>query len=144
MLYECGALGLGTTTAAAATILTFATPGRVRLMELGSFNNAATASTYGFGRPAAVGITPTTPKDFQAQDPTDALAASSLQLVVAGWGTGPTVPTTFMRTWATGASVGSGVIWTWPRGLICAISGNLVIWNQATNSAPQMYAVCEI
>ena len=144
MLYELGQLGLGTTGVTAWTLLTFATPGRVRLLELGAFNNAGTASIYGFGRPAAVGITPTTPVDFLPQDPTDALAASSLQGVVAGWGTGPTVPTNFLRRWATGAAVGSGIILTWPRGLVCSISGNLVIWNTATNSAPNVYAVCEI
>ena len=146
MLFTLGQQTVSSTINTAAwTLLTFATPGRVRLRELGVCQQGSvTGATFGLGRPAAVGITPTTPVDFLAEDPTDTLAASTLQGVVAGWGTQPTVPTAFFRTWSKPAVLGAGVIWTWPKGLMCAISGNLVLWEVAACGVNHVYALCEI
>jgi hypothetical protein len=133
----------GTSGAAAWEIITGATPGRARVLELGFFLAAATATTIGLGRPQAVGITPTSPVDFLAEDPNDVLASGVVQSAVA-WGTGPTIPTAFLRRIALPATVGTGVIWTFPEGLVIPVSSSLILWNLASNSVLDAYAVIDI
>lgn len=133
----------GTTGAAAWEIRAAATPGRFRIMEIGLFLAAATASTYGIGRPQAIGDTPTTPVDFGTEDPNDVLAANALLSALA-WGTGPTVPLKFKRRIALPATIGAGVIWTFPTGLVIPASGSIVLWNLATNGVVDAYAVVEL
>lgn len=133
----------GTQAAAAWEIRTGATPGRVKLLELGFFLAAATASTYGLGRPAAIGDTPTTPVDLLQEDPNNVLATAIVQSALA-WGTGPTVPAAFLRRISLPATIGTGVIWTWPNGLVIPVSSSLVLWNIGTNSVVDAYAVVEI
>lgn len=144
MIVSLSQITTGTASATAAwEIRTGATPGRARLMELGLFLTAATASDYGLGRPAAIGVTPTTPVDFLPEDPNDVVASGVIQGSLA-WGTGPTVPANFFRRVSFPATVGSGVIWTFPRGLVIPVSSSLVLWNIATNGAIEAYAVLEI
>ncbi len=133
----------GTSGAAAWEIITGATPGRARVIELGFFLVAATATTIGLGRPAAVGITPTTPVDFLPEDPNDVVASGVVQSAVA-WGTGPTIPTAFFRRIALPATIGTGVIWTFPEGLVIPVSSSLILWNLASNSVLDAYAVIDI
>jgi len=133
----------GTAAAAAWEIRAAATPGRARLMELGFFLAAATASQYGLGRPAAIGDTPTSPVDFLPEDPNNVLASGVIQSALA-WGTGPTVPTAYLRRIYLPATIGTGVIWTWPDGLVIPVSGSLVLWNIGTNGVVDAYAVIEI
>lgn len=133
----------GTSGAAAWEIITGATPGRARVLELGFFLAAATATTIGLGRPQAIGITPTSPVDFLAEDPNDVLASGVVQSAVA-WGTGPTIPTAFLRRIALPATVGTGVIWTFPEGLVIPVSSSLILWNLASNSVLDAYAVIDI
>jgi hypothetical protein len=101
-------------------------------LEFHAFNGAATASFYALGRPAAIGVTPTSPVTVLAEDPAE--AAGTLNTAVA-WGTGPTVPANFFRAILLPATIGTGVIWTFPRGLVIAISSSLVLWNLAASSA---------
>ena len=63
-LYELAARTSSGTSAAAAWEIRTSANVRARIMELGVFLAAATASTYGLGRPAAIGVTPTSPVDF--------------------------------------------------------------------------------
>lgn len=133
----------GTSGAAAWEIITGATPGRARVLELGFFLAAATATTIGLGRPQAIGITPTSPVDFLAEDPNDVLASGVVQSAVA-WGTGPTIPTAFLRRIALPATIGAGVIWTFPEGLVIPVSSSLILWNLASNSVLDAYAVIDI
>jgi hypothetical protein len=133
----------GTTAAAAWEIRTGATPGRVRLMEIGFFLVAATATTIGLGRPAAIGTTPTTPVDFLPEDPNDVVASGVVQSSLA-WAVGPTIPTAFLRRIALPATIGVGVIWTWPKGLVIPVSSSVILWNLAANSVLDAYAVVEI
>jgi len=130
----------GTDAAAAWEILTGATPGRAKIVEIGFFLAAATASIIGLGRPAAKGITPTAPVDFVQEDPNDVLASGVVQSAVA-WGTGPTMPGDFLRRIALPATIGTGVIWTFPEGLVIPISSSVVLWNLGTNSVLDAYAV---
>jgi hypothetical protein len=100
--------------------------GRVRTMEVGIVQAAATAQSLGFGVPAALGITPTSPVTLLRDDVGD---PASLVTHALAWATSPTVPAAFKRRWNSAATIGVGVIWTFPRGMVMAISSAHVIWN---------------
>jgi hypothetical protein len=104
---------------------------RPRVMEIDVAIAAATASVFGLGRPAAIGITPTAPVTLLGEDPIDTF--STVQLALA-WATGPTSPTGFYRRIPLSATIGAGIIWTFPRGLIISPSSSLVILNITANS----------
>ena len=133
----------GTDAAAAWEIITGATPGRAKVLEIGVTLAAATASTYAIGRPAATGITPTDPVNFLPQDPNDVIADGVVQSAVA-WGTGPTVPAGYLRRISLPATIGAGVIWTFPEGLFIPVSSSIVVWNIAVNGVADVYVVVEI
>jgi hypothetical protein len=120
------------TNAAANEEVRTAATDRAAIMEIDIFLGAATASRYGIGRPAAIGVTPTSPITVIAEDP--AAPAGTVTTALA-WGTAPTVPAQFFRAIALPATIGTGVIWTFPRGLLIAISSSMVFWNLATNAA---------
>ncbi len=141
-IYSLAVRTTGVATATAAWEIRTDATHRARLMELGVFLAAATASVYGLGRPAAIGVTPTTPVDFEAEDPADVAIASALQSALA-WATGPTVPAKFFRRMSLPATIGSGVIWTWPKGLAIPVSSSLVLWNLAANAVVDAHAVFE-
>ena len=125
--------------ASAFTLITTSTD-RAALLEFGVFMGAATASTYSLGRPAANGVTPTSPVTLLAEDPAQPAATVTSALA---WGTSPTNPTNDLRRWASPATIGTGVIWTFPRGLMIAISANLTLQNLATNGVVDAYAVID-
>ena len=133
----------GTASKASWELRTGATPGRAKLLEIGFFLVAATASQIGLGRPQAIGITPTSPVNFLPEDPDDAIASGVVQSSLA-WGTGPTVPTAYLRRISLPATIGVGVIWTFPRGITIPVSSSLILWNIGTNSLLDAYAVVEI
>jgi len=132
-----------TTGHSAWEIRTGATPGRAKLLELGFTLAAGTATTIGMGRPQAIGITPTSPVDFLTEDPDDVIASGVVQSSLA-WGTEPTIPTAFLRRISLPGTAGGGVIWTFPKGLTIPVSSSIILWNLATNSALDAYAVVEI
>jgi hypothetical protein len=123
----------------AHTIYTAASD-RGAILEAGVFMAAATASTYSLGRPAAAGVTPTSPVLLLAEDPGNPAATINSALA---WGTSPTSPTNDLRRVALPATIGTGVIWTFPRGMIIAISSNFVLQNLATNGVVDSYFVCD-
>jgi hypothetical protein len=139
-LYALRTRSTVTTTGAAAYEIRAASGARVEVREIGLFIGAATASTYGIGRPAAIGVTPTSPINVIAQDPAAPTGATT---TAVAWGTGPTVPAQFLRAVALPAAIGNGIVWTFgPRELIigqvagsAAAVTSLVVWNLATNSA---------
>jgi hypothetical protein len=135
--YELGIRSTVTTTGAAAAEGRAASGTPVRMREIGLTLAVATASSYGLGRPAAVGVTPTSPITTLAANPMD--PAGSFTTAVA-WGTGPTVPTQFLRRITLPATIGAGIIWTWEPSRFIVSTGNaaaavssIVIWNLATN-----------
>lgn len=133
----------GTAGAAGWEIRTGATPGRAKLLEIGFFLAAATASVYGLGRPAAIGTTPTSPVNFLPEDPNDVIASGVVQSALA-WGGAPTVPAAYLRRISLPATIGTGVIWTFPKGITIPVSDGLVLWNIGTNGVVDAYAVVEI
>jgi hypothetical protein len=140
-------LGVRTTSGVTAEpsweILTGATPGRVRLIELGIFLASAVTTTIGFGRPQAIGVTPTSPVDFLPEDGDDVIASGVVQSALA-WGTKPTIPANFIRRISLPATVGTGVIWTFPMGIVIPVSSSLILWNLDTNAVCDCYAVVDI
>jgi hypothetical protein len=131
-VYSLANLTTATGAAAATLELRTASTDRGKILEVGWFLNAATASTHGIGRPAAIGVTPTSPITWLTEDPAE--PAGTLQTALA-WGTGPTVPANFFRRIALPAVAGAGVILTFPLPLVIAISSSIVIWNIAASSA---------
>lgn len=104
-----------------------------KLMEYGLNLGAATASTYGLGRPGNDGsVAQTSPVLFQAENPADPAAQTGSAVA---WGTAPTVPTIFLRRCYLPATIGAGIIWTFPRGLTLPVSKGVVNWNIAASSA---------
>ena len=127
-VYSLGARTINATTAtAAAEVFTLATD-RPRVLAVELEVAVATTSTYGIGRPAAIGLLPTSPVRPLAEDPIEPLA--QLQMALA-WGTGPTAPANFFRRFAvtSGSAQGRGIIWSFPRGLTIPVSSSLVLWN---------------
>lgn len=113
---------------------------RAALLEAGVFMGAATASTYSIGRPAAAGVTPTSPVALLAEESAETTGQTTSALA---WGTSPTNPTNDLRRWASPATIGTGIIWTFPRGLIIPVSANLVLQNLATNGVVDSYFVVD-
>lgn len=110
------------------------------VMELSFFQVTAVAGVFGIGRPAAIGVTPTTPVQVLAEGvpPGAAGLPTGLSQAALAWGTGPTVPTAFNRRIACAATIGVGGIFVFPRGFMIPASGSIVLWIIAT--AP----VCDV
>ena len=97
---------------------------------------AATASTYGIGRPAALGITPTSPVTSLAE--LDLQAQVTCKTAIA-WGTGPTVPANFFRRVGFPATIGSFQPFDFAgNGLWVPPNASVVVWNLAANG------VCDV
>lgn len=143
-LYTLADRTSGTVSGDATWELRSAATERLRIREIGIFMGAATASIFGLGRPAAIGVTPTTPVTVQAQDPGD--PAGTAQTALA-WATKPTAPASsiYLRRIGLPAAIGAGVIWSWPPGgeLIVPISYSIAIYNLATNGVADIYVTID-
>ena len=115
---------------------------RPRIFEIGITINAATASVFDLGRPAAIGITPTTPVDLLQEDPAD-VTTTTVETALA-WATAPTVPTAFLRRVSLPATIGSGIVWSFPAGLVIPVSSSLVVWNITAVSVADIWVVGDL
>ena len=113
---------------------------RAMILEVGLSQVTAVAGVYGLGRPAAIGVTPTSPQTVLAEEPASPVGTVT---VCVAWGTGPTVPANFFRRVACPATIGAGIIWTFPRGLIVPLSFSVVIWIIATAPVCDVWAVLD-
>ena len=86
----------------------------------------AAATVIGLGRPAAIGITPTTPLLVQKGSPTDPTPVTTTAMA---WGTGPTVPTHFLKRWSFPAVIGSGIEHRFLQEISIPVGGSLILWN---------------
>lgn len=121
-----GVTSLFTASSAGAELRTTSTDGaRLLTWTWGLNANPASAFTLALGRPAAIGITPTTPVTWVREDP--AAPVGTVQLVTAGWGTAPTAPANFFRRFRIFHNC--YMIWEFPEGLRIAVSNSLVLWN---------------
>ena len=130
-----------TTIANAAWSIISAATNKPKIMELGFAQVTGTASSYGLGRPAAAGTTPTTPANFM--DEQDGGGPTSLTTACLAWTSQPTAPTNFLRRINTPATVGAGCIFTFPRGLAMPVSSNIVLWNITATVALDAWAVID-
>jgi len=140
-LYGLSQRTTSTTAATASWEVRSGSGNKPRIMEVGISQNAATAGVYGLGRPAAIGVTPTSPQNFVAE--ADASAPTSNTTAAVAWGTGPTVPANFNRRVSCAATIGVGVIWTFPRGMDIATSNSIVVWIIATAPVCDVWAVID-
>jgi hypothetical protein len=112
-----------------------------RLLELGITLNAATASAFGFGRPAAIGLVPTSPVTVLAEDGGN--TSAGVTTTALAWGTQPTIPTNFLRRVSLPATVGAGIIWTFPRGIGVLKALTTTVWNLSTVAAADIWIVVD-
>lgn len=113
---------------------------KLRVLEVGVFLAAATASTFGIGRPAN---TPSggTVTAFLPHDP--GLTASTSGILLTGQTVAPTVPAQFLRRIGLPAVIGSGVIWTFPEPIIVAAGASLVLWNLSAVGVSDFHVMVE-
>lgn len=97
-----------------------------RVLEHSMIQLTGTAGSYGFGRPAAQGVTPGTISTFQRDDSSLPVAVTTLNLT---WATSPTAPTNYHRRTNTAATIGVGIVWSFPAGLVVPVSSSLVSFN---------------
>lgn len=92
---------------------------------------AATATTLGLGRPAAKGITPTTPVALLAED--EIATQTGLKTAMA-WATKPTIPAAFYRRVGLPAVIGQTYEFEFVKGLYVPAAATVILWNLAANS----------
>jgi len=110
------------------------------IKEIGVALNAATASVIVLGRPAAKGVTPTSPAAFVDEEG----KATGLVTSAIAWGTSPTAPTVPMRRMGFPATVGSNMKFEFGgRGVRLSPGQTFVIHNVGAVSAMNVYAVVE-
>lgn len=102
-------------------------PVRIDWIEL--INGAATACKLELGRPAAKGVTPTTP--VAIQDEAEGAGSLSNVTTALAWGTSPTPPTIPMRRIALGAAIGSRVMVEF-NDLVLSAGETFVVSNDGT------------
>ncbi len=107
-----------------------------KIMELAVTFDVASPLALGIGRPAAIGSGVT---DVKWGSDEEMGTQTSLTTFVRIWATPPTLPTTFLRRTTLNGANGVTILWIWPRGLGIPASGSVVVWNLATNSAPDVY-----
>lgn len=90
----------------------------------------AVASVFSLGRPAAIGITPTTPVTVTQVEGRDGVQTPMLTATALAWGTGPTVPAKFMRSVGLPATIGTGVAWVFEKLWVTA-GDTIVLWNNS-------------
>jgi hypothetical protein len=130
----------GVTSATDALEIIAGSSNAYKLMELGLTLNAATATTLGFGKPAAIGVTPTSPINVLTEDNSSTTGATRTALA---WGTQPTIPTNFARRVSLPATIGAGIIWTFPRGFGCVQALSTTLWNLVTGSVLDVWIVVD-
>lgn len=124
---------------ATAEIRTGAKPAWLR--EIAVLATNTSNISYGLGRPAARGITPTTQVTFLAQDPDEPTPLSTL---ATAWTTPPTVPVDFLRRWRNISFLGGGIVLTFgPREFAIPPNSSLVFWNVIANVVPDLSVTIE-
>lgn len=134
--------GVSATLAAAGNFFDIRTTStdRVRVLELGVFLSAATASTVLVARSTTVGTASTTVVPV-AGEPGDAAATA---LVGTAWSAAPATTAVPVRRINFPANIGAGVIWTFGLGdLIIPVSASLLVYSTAAASAVNFYCVLD-
>lgn len=115
--------------------------GAFKALEVGLSQLTGTASVYGMGVPAAIGVVPTSPAAFLFEDGGN--TSTPLTTSALAWSTSPTNPTVYSRRLSTPATVGAGVVWTFPRGFAVLKAKSLVTNNIITSVACDVWWVID-
>lgn len=110
------------------------------VLETSAVQVTGTAQSQGFGRPAALAVTPGTLALLQRDDSADPACVTNVALT---WGTSPTAPTVYIRRWNSAATIGVGIIWTFPRGFRIPVSGACVWFNITAAVAMDVNYSCD-
>jgi hypothetical protein len=140
-IYSIGRRTTGTTSGQAAFDVVAGANVVPRLLEVGLFLGAATASTYGLNRPTANG-TRTSPVALLLESEVGTTPASECDSALA-WSVQPTFATDDLRRISLPATIGTGVIWTFPKGIAMAVSTGLALVNRATDGVIDAYCVVD-
>lgn len=105
---------------------------KCKILEVSIVSSAATAASYGFGRPAAAAVTPGTTSTFQRDDSADPACVTTISLTYA---TSPTNPTNMHRRWNSAATIGVGTVWSFPQMMTVPVSGAVTICNITASAA---------
>jgi hypothetical protein len=103
--------------------------------------NAATASMLAIGRPAAAGVTPTSPLALLDEA---GIITSLVKTALAWGGAAPTKPTRFFRQTSRPATIGDSFEWSFETaddnaGLKLVPGATLVIWNIGGGSCSAVF-----
>lgn len=105
---------------------------RVRVLEIGLFHTAATASTPSLERSTTLGTTSTT----VVPQPGDPAEPACNAVVGTAWSAAPASTAVPMRRVGLPANIGAGIIWTFGYGdLLIPVNGSLVLMNRAAGAA---------
>lgn len=130
MLFGNAQSTINTAIASAAYEVRAAATSNPKIIELGFSQITApgAVSTYGLGRPSAIGVNPTTLATFTSEVSVSNLIANPTTSAAIAWGTGPAVPANFNRRASATTAIGVGAVWTFPRGLDLAPASSIVLW----------------
>ncbi len=117
----------GTASGAAAAEIIAGANNAYRMLEFGLTISAAVASVFGLGSPAVKGTTPGTSALVLAEDAGNTTAGNTQ--IALSWGTGPTLPTNYLRRVSLPNTIGAGVVWTFPRGRVTLKAVTDVLFN---------------
>jgi hypothetical protein len=113
------------TTANACFEIRTSSTDRARVKEIHISLVTAAATVIGIGRPAAIGVTPTSPKTVL---PEDSAGPTGTVTTAVAWGTGPTVPANYLERFSFPATIGAGIMIPFQE-LIIPVSSSLILWN---------------
>jgi hypothetical protein len=135
-------IDLASTSTASTTALgdfKAASSNQPRIIDVAVNLGTANATNIGLGRAANTPVQ--TGATFLIPDnPND---PNGLSACATTWSVAPTVPAQFLRRAQLVGVIGAGIIWTFPRGLIVASSGDIVLWNIAAGTAPENFHFME-
>jgi hypothetical protein len=114
------------TTAAACFEIRTTSTVPVRVWQIDITLVTAAATVIGIGRPAAIGVTPTSPKTVIAEESSTQIGVTT---TAVAWGTGPTVPANYHRRYSFAGTIGNGAICRFDNGLLIPVSSSLILWN---------------
>lgn len=101
---------------------------------------SAATSTFGLGRPAAKGITPTTPVALLSEE---AKSYTGKTTTAVAWGTGPTVPAQFFRRVSFPATISSNILWVFSGGIYIPAGKSIILWNIAASGVADVTVVVD-
>lgn len=142
MRYSLGVRTSNVTSGVTAVELFTGAGETAKILEFSITMAAATASIFGIGRPAAQGITPTTPVALLPEDPNNQVITVKTALA---WATPPTIPAAFLKRFSLPAVIGANLTFRFPpKSLILLPSTSLVLWNLGTNGVSDVTITIDI